>query len=189
MGASSPNSPSHCTSSSGSSTNGLNINPLPRNTNHVQFEKYFTNLIRLGREVLTSNHSRDHSPDRTQNRTRARTQHWRGRGRGRGDNRILTTDNYLVLRDQIHRWIASPPSVAPFLDHETYLVLAVMATAMRTIEIALAIPHRPVHWPGAAPGTDAVWPAVRRDLVYRCVDNLVYGGGGDVDVPAMPWDR
>lgn len=151
--------------SSGNSLDSLNFDRLSLNTKYIKFERYLKRFIKLGREVL----GRDHSFDSLSART-------------------LNAGQYFFLREQVVNWIAQPDNAALFTDRDTYFYLAQMAATIQTVEIALALPHRPIDWPGAAPGPDPVWPGIGKRDVFRQFDQLIHGGR-ELDTEAMPWNR
>jgi hypothetical protein len=49
-----------------------------------------------------------------------------------------------------------------------------MAIIMRTIDIVLAVSHRPLNWAGAALNSDLHWPGAVMREAYVQVDELIY---------------
>ncbi|KAF2628646.1 hypothetical protein BU25DRAFT_409676 [Macroventuria anomochaeta] len=143
----------------------LDFDRLSLDTKYIKFERYFKQLIKLGREVLVRDHSFD-TPG----------------------VHILNADRYLHLRDKVCDWITHPDNAALFTDRDTYFYLAQMSATMHTVEIALALPHQPINWPGAAPGPDLYWPGIGKRDVYRQFDQLIHDGR-DLNTEAMPWNR
>ena len=120
-------------SNSANSFDSLNFDQLSLENQYTKFERNFRRLIKLAREVL----SRDHTFDSLSART-------------------LNTQQYYTLRDRAADWVSKPENAAFFNTRESYSYLAQMAATMQPLEIALAIPHQPIKWPGAAPGPSPV---------------------------------
>ncbi|KAJ4342074.1 hypothetical protein N0V87_001400 [Didymella glomerata] len=152
-------------SNSADSIDRLNFDRLSLENKFIKFERDFRRLIKLAREVL----NRDHTFDSLSART-------------------LNTQQYYSLLDRAADWVTKPASAALFTDHATYSYLAQMAAIMQTLEIALAIPHQPVKWPGATSGPNPIWPGVNKHEVFCQFDQLVKGDR-EVDTEAMPWNR
>lgn len=152
-------------SSSLDSLDSLNLNRRSLESKHIKFERYFRRLIKHAQKVL----SRDHSFDSLSART-------------------LNTQQFYALRDRAADWLAKPDNAALFTNSDEYFYLAQMATTIQTLEIALALPHQPFKWPGAAPGPSPIWPGVSKREVFRQFDQLVKGGQ-EIDTEAMPWNR
>ncbi|KAF3033290.1 hypothetical protein E8E11_000888 [Didymella keratinophila] len=150
---------------SASSLDSLNFDRLSLENNYIRFEHNFRRLIKLAQEIL----SRDHTFDSLSART-------------------LNTQQYYSLRDHAANWVSKPENAALFTDRKSYFCLAQMAATMQTLEIALAIPHQPIKWPGAAPGPSPVWPGVSKHEVFCQFDQLVKGDR-EVYTKAMPWNR
>ena len=138
-------------SNEATSRDNLTIGTLSFNSKRAKFQRYYEKIIDFGREVL----ARDHTYDR------------------RGTH-VITTVRYLGLRDETCDWITHPTNAELFKDASTHPYLAQMAIIMRTIDIVLAISHRPLHWPGAAFDLDLHCPAVVMHEAYRQVDELIY---------------
>ncbi|KAF9700597.1 hypothetical protein EKO04_001289 [Ascochyta lentis] len=149
------------TSNSDSSRDSLDSGRSILDTKYSKFERYFKRLIKLGREVLTKDHTFE-----------------------RPGKRFLYANEYLHLRDRVYGWIARSENSSLFTDCDSYFLLAQMATMMSTVEQALVIPHVPFTWPGAASGLRPHWPDVQMRDVYRQVDELVHHGGG-LDIEGM----
>ena len=159
--------PDYWSDTSSDSIDNLNCDRLSLNTKYVKYERYFKQLITLGREVL----GRDHTYDRA-------------------GMHFFNTDRYLHLRDKIYSWITHPDNATLFTDPDTNFYLAQMEVTMRTIEITLSLSHQPISWPGAVPSSQQlpIWPGVQKGEVYCHFDQLIYGGK-ELATEAMPWNR
>ncbi|KAG9198873.1 hypothetical protein G6514_009248 [Epicoccum nigrum] len=138
-------------SNNATSCDNLAIDTLSFNSERAKLQRYYAKVVGCGREVL----ARDHTYDR------------------RG-SRIITTVRYLCLHDKICDWITQSTDAELFRDASTHPYLAQMAIIMRTIDIALAVSHRPFNWPGAALDPHLCWPGVAMREAYRQVDELIY---------------
>jgi hypothetical protein len=140
-------------SNEATSCNILAIGTLSSNSKRARLQRYYGKIVECGREVL----ARDHTYDR------------------RGSH-IITTVRYLCLRDKACDWIIHPTNAELFRDTSTHPYLAQMAIIMRTIDIVLAISHRPLNWPGAALNSDLHWPgAVMREAYGQVEMNYLDG--------------
>jgi hypothetical protein len=138
-------------SNEATSHDSLAIGTLSFNSKRAKLQRYYVKVVECGREVL----ARDHTYDR------------------RGSH-IITTVRYLCLRDKTCDWVTHPTNAELFREASTHPYLAQMAIIMRTINIVLAISHRPLHWPGTALDPDLHWPDVVMREAYRHVDELIY---------------
>ncbi|KAJ8114889.1 hypothetical protein OPT61_g3342 [Boeremia exigua] len=150
-----------------SSGNKKNLNPdgSTLEPKYVKFQRYFEQLIKLGREIL----ARDHTYDRC-------------------GHHFLNADRYLRLREKLCTWMCHRKHSTLFTHRDTFFYLAQMAIAMQTIEIVLSLPHQPIRWPGVTPGPSPCWPGVAKQEVYRQFDELIHNGK-KLDIKAMPWNR
>jgi hypothetical protein len=138
-------------SNEATSRDNLAIGTLSFNSKCAKLQRYYVKVVECGREVL----ARDHTYDR------------------RGSH-IITTVRYLCLRDKTCDWITHPTNAELFRDASTHLYLAQMAIIMRTIDIVLAVSHRPLNWAGAALNSDLHWPGAVMREAYVQVDELIY---------------
>jgi hypothetical protein len=151
-------------STSSTSIDNLDFRRSILNTRYTRFERYFSRLIILGRNVLAK--------DRTFERPGLHFSY---------------VGEYFHLRDRIRKWFTKPSNTALFLTYDSYSYVMQIVGLMGTFERALALPPVVIAWPGVEFAPCSVLLNVQIQAMYCEVDSFLFDGQ-ELKIESLPWN-